>query len=306
MTPFFTSLAMSLVLAQPGATSWGLSWQAPAGCSDGADVRRAVETRLRRPVFGGEPTLVVDGVVERSEPGWRAHLTLRDATGALLGTRDVSSAEPECPSLDSRVTLVVALLIDPTASLRPTIVKQADAPALPPLDAAAAEARRAQANAPAPGQVPVEFAADDASLELYRLVQGPMSPNRAQADSGYLQVCHGPCSVLLPSADLYVVGGIGLRWSGTFLLPAGRAVRVDAKAGSIGALAAAVVLTTLGTAALIGGSIGAVFAANDYGENGPTFFGLTLGAAIAGAAALVGGLALGIGTSTSVQVTATP
>jgi hypothetical protein len=39
-------------------------------------------------------------------------ITVRDATGALLGTREVRSAEASCSSLDDPIALVVSVLID--------------------------------------------------------------------------------------------------------------------------------------------------------------------------------------------------
>ncbi len=297
----FTTLGLSLVLAQPA--SWALQWQSASGCSSEADVKRAVEARLHRAVFSSEPKFIVVGEVDREGSGWRAHITLRDPAGVMLGTRDVVSQEPACISLDSRVTLVVALLIDPLASLRTPSVKQAEAPVLQPLSEPEREALRAALQAPAPGEIEVSFDGDDPNLELLRLVEGPESKGRARVDSGYVSVCRVPCSKLLPSADLYLVAGDGVRPSIAFHLLEQTAVRVQAKAGSLSSFTTAIVLATLGTMSLIGGSLGLYFAAKDTSANGPALVGLTLGSALVGLAGIVGGAALGSSTSTDVQVT---
>ena len=297
----FTAIGLSLVLAQPA--SWGLEWQRASGCSGEAEVKQAVEARLHRVVFGTEPKFIVVGVVDRDGGGWRAHITLRDPAGVMLGTRDVVSEESACTSLDSRVTLVVALLIDPLASLRTPVVKQAEAPALLPLTEPENAALRAALQAPAPGEVEVTFDGDDPALELLRLIVGPESKGRARVDSGYVSVCRAPCSKLLPSADLYLVAGQGVRPSIAFHLIDKTPVRVQAKAGSLSAFTTAIVLATLGTVSLIGGSLGLVFAARDTGPSGPALVGLSLGSALVGLAGLVGGAALGSSTATDVQIT---
>ncbi len=298
-----TAIGVSLALAQPA--TWGLEWHSPSECRSEAEVKLALEARLHRAVFASDAKFIVVGVVDREGNGWRAHITLRDPDGVMLGTRDVSSDEPACSSLDSRMTLVVALLIDPMASLRTQGVKPAAAPVLPPLSEADSQVLRAQLGAPAPGEVTVTFEGDDGALELLRLVEGPRSKS-GRADSGYVSVCQAPCSRLLPSADLYLVGGEGIRLSAAFHLIEHQTVRVQAKAGSVSALLTALVLVTLGTLGAIGGSVGLVFAVRDSSESGPALVGLSLGAALAGVASVLGGAVLASTTSTEVHVTPGP
>jgi hypothetical protein len=107
------------VLAGPRPESrWGLRWNADAGCIQAGPLARAVEERLGRTVFGPEPEFLVDGVLERASPsGWKARLSLVDARGTVLGSREVSTGEEACPAIEPRLLLVMALMIDPSAAL---------------------------------------------------------------------------------------------------------------------------------------------------------------------------------------------
>ena len=54
-------------------------------CPDGAWLRREVARRLRRDPFDDDGPRSIEAVVERSPPGWRATLRIRDREGTLLG-----------------------------------------------------------------------------------------------------------------------------------------------------------------------------------------------------------------------------
>jgi hypothetical protein len=112
-------LASGPVFAGPRPESrWGLRWNAAEGCIQAAPLARAVEERLGRTVFGPEPEFLVDGVLERGRPsGWKAKLSLVDARGNVLGSREVSTREEACPAIEPRLLLVMALMIDPSAAL---------------------------------------------------------------------------------------------------------------------------------------------------------------------------------------------
>jgi hypothetical protein len=103
-----------------------LSWERLPGaesCIATQDLARAVERRLRREVFvsAARADISVEGRVERASAprGWRALVETRSPTGALLGTRELTSAEPSCEALSDPLVLVIAVMIDPDASLRP-------------------------------------------------------------------------------------------------------------------------------------------------------------------------------------------
>lgn len=101
------------------APVWGLSWKAPGECIQPSELVQAVEEKLGRPVFGANPEFRIDGFVKAtSNPQrWKAKLTLLDVQGAVLGSRDVASAEKNCRALDDSLVLVMALMIDPSSAM---------------------------------------------------------------------------------------------------------------------------------------------------------------------------------------------
>lgn len=127
--------------AKPRTSS--LSWvRTPGaeGCISTPALARSVEERLRRPVFvsAAAADVSVEGLVQPSEGsgGWSVTLTLRDASGAQLGTRDLQRDGEDCRALDASLSLVIAVMIDPDA--RP---EQAPAETEPAASAPPAEAR---------------------------------------------------------------------------------------------------------------------------------------------------------------------
>ncbi len=118
---------VALVLCAGAASAdprWGLTWKAPEGCIQAAELAERVERRLGNPVFGTEPDLRIDGYLAAATgtpPGakWRARLTLVDAQGSVQGSRDVTSPESSCRAIDDSLVLVVAVMIDPKAALTP-------------------------------------------------------------------------------------------------------------------------------------------------------------------------------------------
>lgn len=83
---------------------------------------RAVEERLGRRVFvsAAEADVSVEGRVERrKDKTWHAVIHVRDAKGALLGTRELDHKEPTCDGMTEPLALVIAVMIDPEAATRP-------------------------------------------------------------------------------------------------------------------------------------------------------------------------------------------
>ncbi len=126
------------------ARTSSLSWvrlPGAEGCVATQALARAVEERLGREVFvsAAQADVSVEGRVEpRRGGGWRAVVTLRDAKGALLGTRDVERPEASCDALTPPLALVVAVMIDPDAAMGrkpdppPPPKKEEPLPQLPP------------------------------------------------------------------------------------------------------------------------------------------------------------------------------
>lgn len=138
------ALAAALLLpaAASAQTRWGLTWRAPDGCLQAAELARGVEDRLGHAVFGPDPQLRIDGEVTaepagsrrpgEAAPRWRARLTLVDDRGSVLGSREVTGTEESCRSIDQPLTLVVAVMIDPLVLGHAPPPPQTSAPPLPP------------------------------------------------------------------------------------------------------------------------------------------------------------------------------
>lgn len=114
-----------------------LSWVRLPGaesCIATQALSRAVEERLRRPVFvsPSNADLSVEGHVERSAKGFRAEVTVRDAQGANLGKRELQSPGAACSGLDEPLSLAIALMIDPDADRTKPPPPDAAAPPAPP------------------------------------------------------------------------------------------------------------------------------------------------------------------------------
>lgn len=99
-----------------------LSWVRTSGaesCVSTPVLARSVEERLRRPVFvsAADASVSVEGLVQRTDKpaGWTATLTLRDAKGEPLGTRELHRDGADCHALDASLSLVIAVMIDPDA-----------------------------------------------------------------------------------------------------------------------------------------------------------------------------------------------
>ena len=104
-----------------GRTS-SLSWVRLPGaeaCVATQALARAVEERLGREVFvsAAQADVSVEGRIEPKRGGWHAVLTLRDAKGALLGTREIDRPEPSCDAMTQPLALVIAVMIDPDAAM---------------------------------------------------------------------------------------------------------------------------------------------------------------------------------------------
>ena len=83
-------------------------------CIDADGIRRAVETRLQRPVFvaGPDADVRVQAKLRRAPSGWSAELLLQTPRGRELGTRKLSTEAPHCSSLDDSLALALALMLD--------------------------------------------------------------------------------------------------------------------------------------------------------------------------------------------------
>lgn len=111
-----------------------LSWvRAPGAeaCPSGPAIAAEVERVLAgRPLVAmAQADIVVEGRVALAGDTIETTLTLVSRTGAVLGTRRLTSAGPGCDAVTGEAGLVIALMIDPDAVLRPAAPTAGAAPA---------------------------------------------------------------------------------------------------------------------------------------------------------------------------------
>jgi hypothetical protein len=99
-------LACTAGIAAAAARRSSLSWVRGEGaetCIGTRALAEAVEKRLGRSVFvsAAKADISVEGMVERKDAPWRAIVTVADADGNILGTRELTSEEEACASLDT-------------------------------------------------------------------------------------------------------------------------------------------------------------------------------------------------------------
>jgi hypothetical protein len=98
-----------------------LSWVRLPGaeaCIAAPALAEAVEERLGHPVFSpaSKATLSLEGWIEPAQRplSWRAIVTVADASGKVLGSREILSAAASCEEIVAPLSLGIALMIDPT------------------------------------------------------------------------------------------------------------------------------------------------------------------------------------------------
>lgn len=109
--------------ATPAKPAAELHWVRLPGAEDciaGDALARAVEARLRRPVFDTRvpAAVLIEGYAQRGASGHRAQLSVRARDGTLLGSRELESSAGDCRELSETVTVVLAIMIDPEAASR--------------------------------------------------------------------------------------------------------------------------------------------------------------------------------------------
>ncbi len=118
---------------RPAALAWTRApgaEQCPTGQAIAAEVERVLAGRPL--VSTAQADIVVEGRITRAGDDFESTLTLVSRDGAVLGTRRLTTAGPECAAARGEVGLVIALMIDPDAVLRPGPPPSATTPTLPP------------------------------------------------------------------------------------------------------------------------------------------------------------------------------
>jgi len=102
--------------------TYALSWSRGEGarqCISSHALAKAVEARLGRSVFvsPADAEYMLEARIEGTPSQWSATISLQDREGRRVGQRDLTSTERDCRALDQSLSLMLALAIDPNATL---------------------------------------------------------------------------------------------------------------------------------------------------------------------------------------------
>ena len=102
--------------------TYALNWSRGDGareCITTPALAKAVEARLGRSVFVSPAAaqFMLDARIEGGPSQWSATISLQDRDGHRVGQRDLTSTEKDCRALDQSLSLMLALAIDPNATL---------------------------------------------------------------------------------------------------------------------------------------------------------------------------------------------
>jgi hypothetical protein len=149
-------------------------------CPDEQTVRAAVAERLGYDPFQPGARRLVTATVRRAGGSLRGEVNLRDARGAVSGTRQLTATDDDCVELVTAMALAISLAIDPTSLPRPP------APVAPP----------AGGPAPSPGGEPAPRASPAPSAPSLPSTPPPPAPPPAVAPP----VVAAPRPVVVPAA----------------------------------------------------------------------------------------------------------
>ncbi len=119
---WFFAATLVVETAHTQDSTFELVWARGRGagtCETSEVIQRRVANRLGRNPFSHGSPRRIEAVIENVEDRWIARLHVRDEEGRSLGTRELSSNEPECSSIQAAAVLAVALAIDPNAPMGP-------------------------------------------------------------------------------------------------------------------------------------------------------------------------------------------
>jgi hypothetical protein len=226
---FLTASAAAADAPAPaGPRAAALSWVREPGaeaCPAGPAIAAEVERLLGRPalVSAAQAEIVVEGRVAATAGGFETLLTLTDRSGAALGSRTLPSQGPACSAIAAEVALVVALMIDPDATLRgkPGDPAPASSPPVP------APAPPAPAAPPATGAPVAPLPAIAAAPPC-----PPAAPKPPPAEPWHVHLALGPVvgAGLLPSPGFGVRARAAITPPGLFPLELGGEVFAPVRA----------------------------------------------------------------------------
>jgi hypothetical protein len=149
-----------------------LSWvrtETAAQCPDASRLEAEVTRRLGRPVFGDPARFSIEVSVSKTDAVWKADIEMRNAEGASMGSRTVTSEATSCASLASAASLAMALLLERYVPAAP----QPEAPPTPPPIAAP------RPTPPSPKRAPAEESFPTGSIGILGAVASNVLPTPA-------------------------------------------------------------------------------------------------------------------------------
>lgn len=182
-----------------------LSWLRMPGadsCVATQALARAVEDRLGRSVFvsAAQADLSVEGRIERKKGTWHATIIVRDAKGMTLGTRDVDRKvgleDASCDGMTEPLALIIAVMIDPDAAMRPKPSPASPSASPPPTSAEPTTASSTFAQPPA--------SATSSASEHPEPPPAKPDPWRFEGH-GHITINHGIAPVLDPGAGVQAI-----------------------------------------------------------------------------------------------------
>lgn len=154
-SPCALCAAPALADPEPVQLAWVRGPGADA-CSSGQQIALLVGGRFAQNPFAPDAARIIEAYVTRSESGWRAQINVRERSGELSGSRELTSVAPDCASIESAAVLAIALAIDPEGNtLHPPVPRVLDThPAEPPPPLPRPVASPPPATPPAPAPRP--------------------------------------------------------------------------------------------------------------------------------------------------------
>ncbi len=175
-------------------------------CPDEGAVRDGIAERLGYEPFAADAPMTVSATLARTPGGLRAQVDIRDASGHLTRSRQLTSAANDCAELAEAKTLAISLAIDPLNVARP--------PAAPPSIVVSSSP---QAVTPSPPPV---------SAPIARIEPRDAPPPRpsAERDPWIPRASLGALLALgsAPAPALGVAGAFGVRWRAVSINAEGR------------------------------------------------------------------------------------
>ncbi len=190
----FASRADAQSSAPPSSTpSVRMQYARDAGaerCADEQSLRSAVTTRLGYDPFRDDAVRIVTATIGRAPRGLRGRVEVREADGAVAGSREIVSARNDCGELVSAMALAISIAIDPMSLMRPA----------GPVPSASSSPAPPASEAPAPS---IASASPGPSSEPPATSTEPVSPPTS------LPIAPAPAETWHPGLRATVIGAIG-------------------------------------------------------------------------------------------------